>query len=171
MGFFLSKFGKLFWIYDLAVDSSGDMYTTNWDNNAVNKYAPDGTSQLGLHIMGIHNVAIDNSGNIYVSAGHAEIDRFSHGYHRIEKFSPYRTLLTKWGEYGTGDGHFNYPAGIAIDLNGDVYVADSGNSRVQKFALISTQFPAPEFPSTILPATMIIGFLGAVLIIQRTREN
>jgi len=31
--------------------------------------------------------------------------------------------------------------------------------------------PAPEFPSTILPATMIIGFLGAVLIIQRTREQ
>jgi hypothetical protein len=29
----------------------------------------------------------------------------------------------------------------------------------------------PEFPSTILPATMIIGFLGAVLLIQRTREH
>jgi uncharacterized repeat protein (TIGR01451 family) len=29
---------------------------------------------------------------------------------------------------------------------------------------------APEFPSTMLPATMIIGFLGVVLFIQRTRE-
>jgi len=29
----------------------------------------------------------------------------------------------------------------------------------------------PEFPSAFLPATMIIGFLGAVLLIQRTREN
>jgi hypothetical protein len=29
----------------------------------------------------------------------------------------------------------------------------------------------PEFPSTLLPATMIIGFLGTVLLIQRTREN
>jgi len=29
----------------------------------------------------------------------------------------------------------------------------------------------PEFPSAILPATMIIGFLGAVLLIQRTREH
>jgi len=28
----------------------------------------------------------------------------------------------------------------------------------------------PEFPSTILPATMIIGFVGAVLLIQRTRK-
>jgi hypothetical protein len=31
--------------------------------------------------------------------------------------------------------------------------------------------PSPEFPSTFLPATMIIGFLGAVLYIQRTKEN
>jgi hypothetical protein len=29
----------------------------------------------------------------------------------------------------------------------------------------------PEFPSAFLPATMIIGFLGAVLLIQRTREH
>jgi len=31
--------------------------------------------------------------------------------------------------------------------------------------------PVPEFPSAFLPATMLIGFLGAVLLIQRTREN
>jgi hypothetical protein len=29
----------------------------------------------------------------------------------------------------------------------------------------------PEFPSTLLPVAMIIGFLGAVLLIQRTREQ
>ena len=31
--------------------------------------------------------------------------------------------------------------------------------------------PSPEFPTLLLPATMIIGFLGAVLFIQRTREH
>lgn len=31
--------------------------------------------------------------------------------------------------------------------------------------------PSPEFPSVIMPATMIIGFLGAVFLIQRTREH
>jgi hypothetical protein len=30
---------------------------------------------------------------------------------------------------------------------------------------------SPEFPSVFLPATMIVGFLGAVLFIQRTREH
>lgn len=31
--------------------------------------------------------------------------------------------------------------------------------------------PVPEFPSTVLPATFVIGFLGAVLLIRRTREH
>jgi hypothetical protein len=31
--------------------------------------------------------------------------------------------------------------------------------------------PIPEFPSIFLPASMIVGFLGAVLLIQRTREH
>jgi hypothetical protein len=31
--------------------------------------------------------------------------------------------------------------------------------------------PTPEFPSAFLPAVMIIGFLGTVLYIQRTREH
>jgi hypothetical protein len=33
------------------------------------------------------------------------------------------------------------------------------------------EIPSPEFPSIFLPAAMIIGFLGAVLLIQRTREQ
>ena len=31
--------------------------------------------------------------------------------------------------------------------------------------------PVPEFPSLALPAAMIIGFLGAVLLIRRTKEH
>jgi len=33
------------------------------------------------------------------------------------------------------------------------------------------QVPVPEFPTVALPAAMIVGLLGAVLFIQRTREN
>jgi DNA-binding beta-propeller fold protein YncE len=38
-----------------------------------------------------------------------------------------------WGSFGTGDGEFDRPRGIAVDSNGNVYVADSGNNRIQKF--------------------------------------
>jgi len=39
----------------------------------------------------------------------------------------------KWGSQGTGNGQFNSPAGVAVDSSGHVYVADTGNYRIQKF--------------------------------------
>jgi tripartite motif-containing protein 71 len=38
-----------------------------------------------------------------------------------------------WGCTGSGDGQFNHPHGNEIDPQGNVYITDQGNSRVQKF--------------------------------------
>ena len=55
---------------------------------------------------------------------------------------PYRTdsyiFVLAWGSEGSGDGRFAYPRGAAVDPAGDVYVVDSWNNRVQKFAPDST---------------------------------
>ena len=53
------------------------------------------------------------------------------------------TFLTMWGSVGGGDGQFNCYFlsivffgldGIAVDGDGNVFVADTGGARVQKFA-------------------------------------
>jgi len=44
-----------------------------------------------------------------------------------------QTFITAWGTYGSGDGQFDGPGGMAVDASGSVYVADYGNHRVQKF--------------------------------------
>ena len=41
--------------------------------------------------------------------------------------------VTQWGTAGTGSGQFSQPAGVATDGAGFVYVADTGNNRIQKF--------------------------------------
>lgn len=43
-----------------------------------------------------------------------------------------------WGREGTGAGEFSYPRGAAMDTEGNIYVVDSWNSRIQKFAADST---------------------------------
>lgn len=41
--------------------------------------------------------------------------------------------FSSWGGTGAGNGQFNRPTGIAVDHNGNVYVADTMNHRIQKF--------------------------------------
>jgi DNA-binding beta-propeller fold protein YncE len=42
-------------------------------------------------------------------------------------------FITEWGSDGDGNGDFKEPSGIAVSPEGYVYVADSGNNRIQKF--------------------------------------
>ncbi len=42
-------------------------------------------------------------------------------------------FVTQWGSYGSGDGQFQDPIGVAVDALGNVYVADTYNYQIQKF--------------------------------------
>ncbi|MFF2908337.1 S-layer homology domain-containing protein [Paenibacillus sp. NPDC057934] len=42
-------------------------------------------------------------------------------------------VFSQWGEDGEEEGQFSFPQGMAIDQEGNLYVADTMNSRVQKF--------------------------------------
>jgi hypothetical protein len=60
---------------------------------------------------------------------------------RIDRFQRHSVLVTgetgppesTWGGIGSGDGLFNHPSAIAVDGLGHVFVADSGNNRIQVF--------------------------------------
>ncbi len=41
--------------------------------------------------------------------------------------------MREWGSFGAGNGQFAGAHGIEVDANGNVYVADTGNNRIQKF--------------------------------------
>jgi hypothetical protein len=43
------------------------------------------------------------------------------------------TFSFKWGSFGYDQGQFYGPTGIDLDTSGNVYVADPGNYRIQKF--------------------------------------
>jgi|GEM_PF-323887 len=47
-------------------------------------------------------------------------------------------FLLKWGTYGSGDGQFNIPFGVDVDAEGNVYVSDYMNNRIQKFTSTGT---------------------------------
>jgi hypothetical protein len=79
----------------------------------------------------ITDLAIDRSGsNLYVFDGAR--DRCCILQFAIED-GAIRRFIRKWGGPGSGNGQFLYPYGLAVDAAGNIYVADSGNNRIQKF--------------------------------------
>ena len=53
------------------------------------------------------------------------------GNHRVQKFSPEGRYLMSFGESEDEAARLSYPASVAVDSQGDVYVTDWGNDRVQ----------------------------------------
>ena len=73
-----------------------------------------------------YGVAVDNrDGSFFVCEAVSNI---------IQKFDISGAPITEWGGPGGGESEFNKPTDLDVDMNGHVYVADSGNSRIQVFA-------------------------------------
>ena len=55
----------------------------------------------------------------------------------VQKFTTDGKFITKWGAEGLGDGQFKKPEDIAVNSKtGNVYVTDTGNSRIQVFSIM-----------------------------------
>lgn len=76
-------------------------------------------------------LVVDVSGNVYV------IDASGTSIRKITPAGYVSTVAGAWATYGSADGNgaaaqFNWPAGIAIDANGTLYVADTYNHTIRK---------------------------------------
>jgi uncharacterized protein (TIGR03437 family) len=135
--------------YGVAVDAAGNIYVADTRNSRIRKVSPagvittvagngtygfsgDGGPATGASLVYPYGVAVDAAGNIYV----ADSDN-----RRIRKVSPTGIITTVAGSgtYGSsGDGgpatgaSLNQPCGVAVDAAGNIYVADTYNSRIRK---------------------------------------
>ena len=73
----------------------------------------------------VTDVAWDKAGNTFISDGYINS--------RVAKVDKDGNWLKSWGDRGKEPGQFNTPHSIATDANGNVYVADRGNHRIQVF--------------------------------------
>jgi streptogramin lyase len=65
-------------------------------------------------------------------------DKTSGFFARAVRSASCGTFLAKFGSQGSGEGQFFDPEAIAVDQNGNVFVADSGNHRIEKFTSSGT---------------------------------
>jgi tripartite motif-containing protein 71 len=127
-----------FGIPGIVLDGKGNLYLAEFDDSWIYKYTTSGAlvAKWGGHgtlrgqLEGPDKLAFDGQGNLYVT----EVGTPLAGPARIQKFSPTGKPLAHWGSFGSGPGHFMNPIGIAIDHQGDIYVAEEANPRVQKLS-------------------------------------
>ena len=81
--------------------------------------------QVDGYFNGSTDVTWDAQDNIYVSDGYSNS--------RIGKFDKHGNWIKSWGSRGTATGQFNTPHDIVSDRDGNIYVADRGNARIQIF--------------------------------------
>jgi sugar lactone lactonase YvrE len=135
--------------HGITIDRDDNLWLTDDLGHAVYKFTPRGQHLLTLGTPGrpsdtgiegmdyrtiraaagpFHfptNVAFAPDGSLYISDGY--------GNARIHHFSAVGRLLGSWGEPGDGPGQFHVPHGLVVDREGQVYVADRENSRIQVF--------------------------------------
>ena len=91
----------------------------------------DGGPATGAQLNNVTGVALDGEGNLYFSETYG---------HRVRKVTPNGTITTVAGTGGegfSGDGgpattaELNGPDGLAFDAAGNLYIADTYNSRIR----------------------------------------
>ena len=116
--------GQLWGPADVAVDSNGDIYVTDYHlNQRVVEYSIDGTylRTIGENQLtgGPHGLTIDSNDNIIVT---------DYSQHRVVTFDSDGVLIPEKTLTG-----FRYPTDVAVDSNGNLFVTDSNNYQVDKF--------------------------------------
>lgn len=88
----------------------------------------DGAGVLGDSFDRPSDVGFDGAGNVYVADGHG-----GHTNARIAKFDKDGRFIRTWGNRGDKPGQLLVPHAMAVDVKGNVYVADRPNKRVSVF--------------------------------------
>ncbi len=152
---------RFYYPYGITVDTNGNVYVTDFDNNTIRKITPvgtTGTNWVTTTIAGTvtnigsadgtnsdarfyypTGITSDSVGNLYV----VDMDNQT-----IRKIAPVGTnwvTSTIAGGYGSADGtnsdaRFRYPNGVAVDMNGNLYVADRANDTIRKVTPVGSNW-------------------------------
>ena len=134
--------------YEIAVDTAGNVYLADSDNQRVRKWTAstgiintivgggsdfgDGGAGTSAQLSQPSGVAVDTAGNVYIADFVTE---------RVRKWTASTGIINTivgtgvWGLSGDGgagtSAQLNDPWGVAVDSAGNVYIADTDNVRVR----------------------------------------
>lgn len=133
----------------VAVDAQGNLYITDLDNQRIRKvdavtkiittiagtgvagFSGDGNLATLAQLHMPRGVQVDASGNIFIA------DRDNHRIRKIDITTNNISTIAGTGTAGFSvnlatSAQLNQPGGVAVDNDGNIYIADSHNHRIRK---------------------------------------
>lgn len=135
--------------YGVAADAAGNVYIADYGNNRIRKidasgiistiagtgtpgFFGDGGAATAAQLYGPRGIAVDAAGNVFFS---------DYANNRIRKISTSGVITTVAGNGMPGFGgdtgpatnaKLNFAWGVAVDVTGNLYIADQLNCRIRK---------------------------------------
>jgi tripartite motif-containing protein 71 len=118
-------------------------FITKWDSEGTGDgqflhlhdtaMGPGGSNRSSVNQEATNAQPLISSGNASQSANNEFVYVTDNELFNVQKFTTDGDFVTSWGSEGDGEGQFASLESLDVDSNGNVYVADYGNDRIQKF--------------------------------------
>jgi DNA-binding beta-propeller fold protein YncE len=123
---------------DVKVASDGKVYVTDtWNQRVQVLESADGINYTPVRqwqISGWVSQSLDNKPYLALRPdGHVFVTD-PEGF-RVIEFDEKDQFVQLWGQFGSDNSSFGLSSGIAVDLQGNIWVADAGNNRLMRFTV------------------------------------
>ena len=115
----------------LVCDSSGNLYIADCHNHCIQVFSPEGRFLCTFGSFGRGPGQFHNPFSVTIIGNKVHVcDRDNH---RISVFTTEGKFVTSFGSRGHEQGQFNCPVWIHITEDGDIFISDLLNNRIQVF--------------------------------------
>ena len=183
---------SLYFPSGVAVGASGNLFIADSSNHRVRQvdaatgiittvagdgttgFSGDGGPATSARLSDPYGVAVDASGNLSIA------DRSNHRVRRVDGATGIITTVAGDGAVGfSGDGgpatsaRLNFPLGVAVDVSGNLFIAD--HHRVRRVEGMAAAAPTPTPTPTPVPSLTqwgliaLAGLMAAVLLLKPRR--